>query len=173
MKSLQEYLTEAIADGRFKVSPIVNKIIKKPVVDSICKDITTKLEAFGFKDFSIEPDKKWKVFDIEESEPTGGRYIVLPLNSNAGDGDIYMAEYNSEAIQQFDKTFGTKETGRFVLYDVTDVTNEFNLPEHIHVYAQNHVGSSRGVKFNNPNFVLAIPVNEIPELWNEYNGQTT
>lgn len=168
MKSLQEYLTEAIADGRFKVSPIVNKIIKKPAILKFCKELESKLETLGFKDIHIEPDK-WGVFDIEESEPTGGRYIVLPLNSNAGDGDIYMAEYNCDAIQQFDKTFGTKETGRFVLYDVTDVTNEFNLPEHIYVYAQNHVGSSRGVKFNNPNFVLAIPVNEIPGLWNEYN----
>lgn len=169
MKNLQEYLMEAIADGRFKVSPVVNKIIKKPVVDSICKDITTKLEAFGFKDFSIEPNKKWEVFDIEESEPTAGRQIVLQLFTIGTDGDEYMAEYGGDAIQQFDKEFGTKETGRFVLYDVVDVTSKFgNVPEHVHIYAQNHVGR-RGEKFNNPNFVLSIPVNEIQELWNKFN----
>ena len=169
MKSLQEYLMEAIANGRFKVSPVVNKIIKKPEILKFCKELESKLETLGFKDIHIEPDK-WAVFDIEPSEPTGGRYIVLPLNSNAGDGDIYMAEYNCDAIQQFDKEFNTKETGRFVLYDVVDVTSKFgNVPEHIHVYAQNHVGSSRGVKFNNPNFVLAIPVTEIQELWDKFN----
>lgn len=170
MKTLQEYLMEAIADGRFKVSPIVNKIIKKPAILKFCKELESKMETLGFKDIHIEPDNKWTVFDIESSEPTGGRYIVLPLNSNAGDGDIYMAEYNGDAIKQFDKTFGTKETGRFVLYDVADITNEFKLPEHIHVYAQNHVGSSRGAEFSNPNFVLAIPVNEIQELWDKFNN---
>lgn len=169
MKSLYEYLTEAIAGGNFKTTPVVNKIIKKPAIDSICKDITTKLESFGFKDFSIEPDKKWKVFDIEESEPTAGRHIVLQLFTVGTDGDEYMSEYGGEAIQQFDKEFGTKETGRFVLYDVEDVTSKFgNVPEHVHIYAQNHVGR-RGDKFNNPNFTLAIPVSEIQELWDMFN----
>lgn len=169
MKTLQEYLTEAIADGRFKTTPIVNSIIRKPAILSICKEITKKLESFGFTDFTIEPDKKWKVFDIEESEPTSGRHIVLQLFTLGNDGDEYMAEYGGDAIQQFDRYFGTKETDRFVMYDVVDVTNKFsNVPEYVHIYAQNHVGR-RGNKFNTPNFVLSIPVNEIRELWDKFN----
>lgn len=169
MKTLQEYLTEAIADGRFKTTPVVNSIIRKPAILSICKEITKKLESFGFTDFTIEPDKKWKVFDIEESEPTSGRHIVLQLFTLGNDGDEYMAEYGGDAIQQFDRYFGTKETGRFAMYDVVDVTDKFNnIPEHVHIYAQNHVGR-RGNKFNTPNFVLSIPVNEIRELWDKFN----
>lgn len=170
MKTLQEYLTEGLAEGRFKTTPVANSIIKKPAIMSICKEITSKLESFGFKDFTIEPDKKWKVFDIEESEPTAGRHIVLQLFTLGNDGDEYMAEYGGDAIQQFDKEFGTKETSRFVLYDVTDVTDKFsNVPEHVYIYAQNHVGRS-GDKFNSPNFVISIPVNEIQELWDKFNG---
>ena len=169
MKTLQEYLTEAIADGRFKTTPIVNSIIRKPAILSICKEITKKLESFGFTDFTIEPYKKWKVFDREESEPTSGRHIVLQLFTLGNDGDEYMAEYGGDAIQQFDRYFGTKETDRFVMYDVVDVTNKFsNVPEYVHIYAQNHVGR-RGNKFNTPNFVLSIPVNEIRELWDKFN----
>ena len=146
-----------------------DNIIGKPAILSICKEITSKLESFGFTDFTIWPDKYWKVFDIEESEPTSGRHIVLQLFTLGNDGDEYMAEYGCDAIKQFDRYFGTKETGRFVLYDVVDVTDKFsNIPEHVHIYTQNHVGL-RGNKFNDPNFVLSIPMNEIQELWDKFN----
>lgn len=170
MSISHEYLTEVITDSRFKTKfARMDSILKKPTILSICKEITTKLESFGFTDFTIEPDKKWKVFDIEESEPTSGRHIVLQLFTLGNDGDEYMAEYGGDAIQQFDMYFGTKETGRFVLYDVVDVTDKFsNVPEHVHIYAQNHVGL-RGNKFNDPNFVLSIPANEIQELWDKFN----
>lgn len=177
IKSLQEYLMEAIAGSRFKVSPVVNKIIKKSAIKSICDEVKTKLESFGFEDIFIEPERKWEVADIEESEPNAGRYIILYLNTltnNSSYGnevdDYYMAEYGCDAIQQFDKEYGTKESGRFGMYDAVDVTEKFGgLPEHVRIYAQNHLGSSRGTKHNHPNFTLAIPVSEIQELWDKFN----
>ena len=92
MKTLQEYLMEAIANGRFKVSSVVNKIIKKPVVDSICKDITTKLEAFGFKDFSIEPNKSRKELEqyrIQDFHSTVMKY------SNILSAHVFLSTKNA------------------------------------------------------------------------------
>ena len=168
MRQLTEYLMEA--NSRYKIYPVVHKIITDSKIESICKEITKNLNGFGIENIIVRPTKWQYVPNGYGAIPKTDSFLILDLDVISAETDVeYVANYvgrhnsnqtQSEKVKQFDNEYGTKETSYFGMNGAVDVTKKFSdIPDNVHIYAQNHLEhiNNRYIgKFNILSFSLVI-----------------